>query len=125
MTPGALYPSTLEDQLKALESDGRCWATSPGAKRLADDPARPLYHFSPPCNLLNDPNGLCQWQGRFHLFYQFVPRGSIEPGDCVNPFAGATRSVTTWSTGATCRSRCTRTSSATVTAARPWSRTIA
>ena len=51
-----------------------------GRERLADDPARPLYHFSPPCNLMNDPNGLCQWQGRYHLFFQFVPRGSVEPG---------------------------------------------
>ena len=24
---------------------------------------------------MNDPNGLCQWQGRYHLFYQFVPEG--------------------------------------------------
>lgn len=43
--------------------------------RLASDPYRPLYHFSVPENVLNDPNGLCQWRGKYHLFYQFTPQG--------------------------------------------------
>ena len=38
-------------------------------KALADDPLRPLYHFSPPSLLLHDPAGLCWWQGKYHLFY--------------------------------------------------------
>lgn len=25
---------------------------------------------------MNDPNGLCQWKGRYHLFYQFRPEGA-------------------------------------------------
>lgn len=40
---------------------------------LAADPHRPLYHFSPPQGVMNDPNGLCFWQGRYHLFYQLKP----------------------------------------------------
>jgi beta-fructofuranosidase len=44
--------------------------------RLAADPYRPLYHFSPPENFMNDPNGLCQWQGLYHMFYQFRPEGA-------------------------------------------------
>ena len=24
---------------------------------------------------MNDPNGLCQWQGRYYLFYQYRPEG--------------------------------------------------
>ena len=47
---------------------------SESRKILASDPYRPLYHFSPPENVMNDPNGLCQWQGLYHLFYQFVPQ---------------------------------------------------
>ena len=44
-------------------------------QRLAADPWRPLYHFVSPENTLNDPNGLCFWQGRWHLFYQAQPAG--------------------------------------------------
>jgi len=36
-------------------------------------PWRPAYHFSSPEAQLNDPNGLCFWQGRWHLFYQARP----------------------------------------------------
>ena len=49
----------------------RCEAFADARRRLAADPYRPAYHFSPPQNVMNDPNGLCFWQGRWHLFYQY------------------------------------------------------
>jgi beta-fructofuranosidase len=36
---------------------------------------RPQYHFMPQANWMNDPNGLIQWKGVYHLFYQYNPTG--------------------------------------------------
>ena len=36
---------------------------------------RPRYHFLPPANWMNDPNGVIQWGGSYHLFYQYNPQG--------------------------------------------------
>jgi beta-fructofuranosidase len=47
------------------------------ARRVARDPHHPIYHFTPPANWMNDPNGLIHWQGQNHLFYQFNPDGPL------------------------------------------------
>jgi beta-fructofuranosidase len=40
------------------------------------DPERPTYHFHPPANWNNDPNGTLFYKGWHHLFYQFNPFGT-------------------------------------------------
>ena len=73
---GENYPDTLDEQVRAVETDDTVRRFSASRERLAEaDPYRPLYHFSSPENYMNDPNGLCQWQGRYHMFYQFRPTG--------------------------------------------------
>ena len=47
------------------------------SKKFNADPARPRFHFLPPANWMNDPNGLIQWNGAFHLFYQYNPNGAF------------------------------------------------
>ncbi|MBN2501135.1 MAG: glycoside hydrolase family 32 protein [Anaerolineales bacterium] len=49
----------------------------PSRQSLAADPLRPLYHFLPPANWMNDPNGLIQWGDEYHLFYQYNPNGAV------------------------------------------------
>ncbi|PKN98495.1 MAG: glycosyl hydrolase family 32 [Chloroflexi bacterium HGW-Chloroflexi-4] len=40
---------------------------------VQQDPQHPQYHFAPPANWMNDPNGLIYWKGNVHLFYQYNP----------------------------------------------------
>ena len=41
-----------------------------------NDIHRPRYHFLPAANWMNDPNGVIQWDGRYHLFFQYNPDGA-------------------------------------------------
>jgi beta-fructofuranosidase len=43
---------------------------------VENDPLRPSYHFLPPRNWMNDPNGLIYHKGLYHLFYQYNPDGA-------------------------------------------------
>jgi fructan beta-fructosidase len=40
---------------------------------------RPQFHFTPERNWMGDPSGLVFYDGEYHLFYQYNPRG-LEPG---------------------------------------------
>lgn len=39
----------------------------------ASDPLRLKYHLQPPMGWMNDPNGLCQKDGVYHIYHQYVP----------------------------------------------------
>ena len=38
---------------------------------------RPLLHFTPKANWMNDPNGMVYYKGTYHLFYQYYPDGNV------------------------------------------------
>jgi beta-fructofuranosidase len=44
---------------------------------LADDPRRPQFHLLPAKNWMNDPNGPIFWNGHYHMFYQYNPKGAF------------------------------------------------
>jgi hypothetical protein len=49
---------------------------------------RPIYHFAPLANWMNDPKWLDPMEGKYHLFYQTIPTahtGSNALGSCVQP----------------------------------------
>lgn len=52
---------------KAREAEGKMGRT------VADCPFRTKYHIMPPVGWLNDPNGLCQFKGEFHAYFQYSP----------------------------------------------------
>ena len=71
--PKFTYPETLDAQEEALKDDPLLKRFAESRKELLKDPHYPRYHFSSPEHRLNDPNGLCFWQDRWHLFYQGYP----------------------------------------------------
>ena len=73
LLPQYTFADTLEAQEKQLEANPLLNRFHASRKAMADDRHRPFYHYVNPEGRLNDPNGLCYWQGRWHLFYQAYP----------------------------------------------------
>ena len=71
--PMYTFATTLEEQEEQLKTNPLLLRFYESRKKLSSDPYRPIYHYVNPEGPLNDPNGLCFWQGRWHLFYQAYP----------------------------------------------------
>ena len=53
---------------------------------VSDRKFREKLHLMPPVGWLNDPNGLCQFQGIYHAFFQYYPD---QPFDCHGVYSGS------------------------------------
>ena len=67
------FGTTLEEQQTQLAENPYLDRLRKARKIQESDPYRPIYHYVNPEGRLNDPNGLCYWKGRWHLFYQAYP----------------------------------------------------
>ena len=70
LTPQYKFADTLEEQKVQLNDNPLLQRMLKARLDMSADPYRPIFHYVNPENTLNDPNGLCYWQGRWHLFYQ-------------------------------------------------------
>ena len=77
--PQYTFADTLAEQEAQLQDNSLLQQFRTTRIARADDPFRPHYHFYNPHGRLNDPNGLCYWQDRWHLFYQAFPPEDPRP----------------------------------------------
>ncbi len=58
------YRREIADAMNALQA---------AAEKVEGDQARPVFHFRPPAQWMNDPNGTIFHDGWYHVFYQSNP----------------------------------------------------
>ena len=65
----------LKKYEKVLKKDYETWYKESEAYRekVKKDPRRLQFHLMPETGWLNDPNGLCQLHGIYHIYYQYTP----------------------------------------------------
>ena len=73
LAPQYEFAKTVAEQEAQLKDNPLTQRMMTSRREKAGDPYRPVYHYVNPESTLNDPNGLCFWQGRWHLFYQGYP----------------------------------------------------
>ena len=54
-----------------------CGTIKQPTQSLYNDTHRPQFHFSPKAHWMNDPNGMVYLSGKYHLFFQYYPEGTI------------------------------------------------
>ena len=76
LVPKFTFGTTLQEQEDQLKNNPLVLRFAESRRGFAKTPQgrnRPIYHMSSPEGRLGDPNGLCFWNGNWHLFYQAYP----------------------------------------------------
>lgn len=68
------------------------------AARAAADPWRPIYHYAPPAQRMNDPNGPAWHDGWHHVFYQYMVFEGSGPAIDVHWGHARSRDLVNWET---------------------------
>ncbi len=68
------------------------------AALAAADPWRPVYHYAPPAQRMNDPNGPAWFDGWHHLFYQHMVFEGTGPAVNVHWGHARSRDLVNWET---------------------------
>jgi fructan beta-fructosidase len=50
--------------------------TDPNIVPDTSETYRPQFHYTPKANWMNDPNGMFYKDGKYHLYYQYYPKGN-------------------------------------------------
>lgn len=64
--------------------------------KAAKDENRPVYHFRPPSQRINDPNGTFYANGYYHLFYQHNPLADFTGGGYMLWGHARSKDMVTW-----------------------------
>ena len=81
-----VFPEKLEQVMAAIE------AAVPLAEK---DPYRPIYHFRPPAQWMNDVCGAFYYKGWHHIFFQFNPF-AVKPGKNVGWGHARSKDLVNW-----------------------------
>ncbi|GAB1463266.1 hypothetical protein MASR2M52_13030 [Pedobacter sp.] len=65
-------------------------------QKAAADEDRPIYHFRPPSQRMNDPNGTFYANGYYHLFYQHNPLADFSGGGYMLWGHARSKDMVTW-----------------------------
>ena len=65
----------LQKYEKVFKQDYQAWyeRNEEYRNKVAKDPRRLQFHLMPETGWMNDPNGLCQYHGIYHIYYQYTP----------------------------------------------------